>query len=227
VGLERNWKEAEVNYLKSIVINPRFAQANSLYGMICLGFMQGRFEEAEKYGRLAIKLEPLSAIDHADLAWTLYQEHKFDEALDIAKTGIELDNNSFLSHRLAGLSHLALEHYSEAIDTFKYLISISNRHQHAINSLIWAYCLSGNFTEANQLMRELKLRANTEYIAGTHMGISMAHLGNLNTALDCLERAYQDHDPILLTIKHAPHIPDQLRKEPYFETLLDKIGYPD
>ena len=71
--------------------------------------MEGNFDEAEKHGKIAIKLEPLSAIDHADLSWTFYYAHKFEEALAFAKTGIELDANSFLSHRLAGLCYIALK----------------------------------------------------------------------------------------------------------------------
>ena len=35
-------------------------------------------------------------------------------------------------------------------------MKISNRHQHAVNSLIWAYCSNGNFEEAKALMNELE-----------------------------------------------------------------------
>ena len=37
----------------------------------------------------------------------------------IALTGIELDANSFLSHRLAGLSYIGLNRNEEAIETFR------------------------------------------------------------------------------------------------------------
>ncbi len=83
--------------------------------MCYLAFIEGKFEEGEKHGQIAIKLEPLSAIDHADLAWTLLIAHKFQEALAFAKTGIELDGNSFLSHRIKGLCHIALRRYQEQL----------------------------------------------------------------------------------------------------------------
>ena len=87
--------------------------------MIYLGWVEGNFDEAEKHGQIAIKLEPLSAIDHADLSWTLlYMPINLKKHLAVAKTGIELDTNSFLSHRLAGLCYIALKRYEEAIDTF-------------------------------------------------------------------------------------------------------------
>ena len=188
--------------------------------------MEGNFAEAEKHGKIAIKLEPLSAIDHADLSWTLYYANKFEEALSFAKTGIELDANSFLSQRMAGLCYTALKRYEEAIDTLKYLIKISNRHQHTVNSLIWAYCSNGNLREAKALMEELEKRAATEYIGGTHAGLSVAHLNDLDAALLYLEKAFNDRDPIILSLKYSPSVPVLLRNDPRFQNLLERIGFP-
>ena len=159
VCFEWKWEESKKNFRKAIELNPKFVQARSMYGMICLGWVDGKFDEAEEQLQIAIKLEPLSAIDHADLAWTLLMAGKFEEALAIAKTGIELDNNSFLSHRIAGLCYIVLQRYDEAIATFQYLVNLSNRHQQAVNGLIWAYCSNGNFEEARKLMRELETRS--------------------------------------------------------------------
>jgi adenylate cyclase len=223
---EWNWVEAKKNYKKSIELNPKHAQSHSLYGMIYLAWVEGKFDEAEKQGQIAIRLEPLSAIDHADLSWVLYTAHKFEEALTYAKTGIELDGNSFLSQRLAGLCYMALKRYEEAIDTFMYLMKISNRHQHALNGLIWAYASNGNVEEARELMTELEKRSVTEYIAGTHFGLSAAYLGDLDTALKYLEKAFDDRDFTLITLKYLPCVPASLRNDPRFQNLLDRIGFP-
>jgi TolB-like protein/class 3 adenylate cyclase/Tfp pilus assembly protein PilF len=224
IGLDWNWKEAEKNYLKSIELNPRFAQTRALYGMAYLAFNKGDFDEAEKQGRLAVKLEPLSAIVYADLSWTLYTAQKFEEALAVAQAGVEIDTNSFLSQRLAGLNYWALKRFEEAIDTFNYLIKISNRHQQALNDLIWVHCSMGNLKEAEILMHELETKAKSEYIAGTHMGLSAAWLGDVEKAFVYLERAFYDHDPILITIKRGPNIPDLLRDDPRFQKLLDRLA---
>jgi pentatricopeptide repeat protein len=210
----------------AIELNPAYVQARSLYAMICLGWVEGKLAEAEEQGRVAIKLEPLSAIDHADLAWTLLMAHKFEEALAIAKTGIELDNSSFLSHRVAGLCYLQLKRYENAISTFTYLLNISNRHQHAVNSLIWAYCSNGNFEEARALMIELEKKSATEYVACTYLGLSAAYLGDLDKAFQALEKAYNDLDIHIITIKPAPYVPALLRNDPRFQNLLDRIGFP-
>lgn len=224
--LEFNWKEAEKHYLKSIELNPNFSQAYAMYGMVCLGFFQGRFAEAEKQVRIAIKVEPLSAINHADLAWTLHTTGRFEEALAAAKTGIELDNNSFLSHRLAALSYMALNQYENAINILKHLIIISNRNQHAVNNLIWAYCGNKQFEEAKVLFNELKERSNTEYIAGVNVGLSAGMLGDIDGAFDYLEMALNDRDPQLNILKYSPNVPASIKNDPRFENLLNRIGFP-
>ncbi|CAN5280283.1 adenylate/guanylate cyclase domain-containing protein [soil metagenome] len=228
VCFEWKWEESKKNFRKAIELNPKFVQARSMYGMICLGWVDGNFDEAEEQLQTAIKLEPLSAIDHADLAWTLLMAGKFEDALTVARTGIELDNYSFLSHRIAGLCYIVLQRYDEAISTFQYLVNLSNQHQQAVNGLIWAYSSNGNIEEARKLMNELGARAATDYKGSAYFdfGLSAAYLDNLDTAFDALEKAYDDLDPHILTIKRAPYVPALLRNDPRFQNLLDRIGFP-
>jgi adenylate cyclase len=228
VCFERKWEESKKNFQKAIELNPKYVQARSLYAMICLGWVDRNFDEAERQGRIAIKLEPLSAIDHADLAWTLLMAGKFEDALAIAKTGIELDNSSFLSRRVAGLCYMVLHRYHEAITMFQYLVNLSNGHPQAVNCLIWAYCRDGNFEEAKRLMKELEVRATTKDIVNAYydFGLSAAYLGDLDRAFEALEKAYNDIDIHILTIKVAPYVPASLKNDPRFQNLLDRIGFP-
>jgi adenylate cyclase len=221
-----NWVEAKKNFIKSIELNPNYAIGHSIYGMAFLCFIEGNFVEAENQGRIAIKLEPLSAIDHADLAWVLHTAGKFEEALSMAKIGIELDGNSFLSHRLAGLVYLGMERYQEAIDTFQSLVKMSNGHQQVINSLIWAYCGMGNLQEARILMDELLRRSSNEYIAGTFLGVSAAWMGNLDNAMNYLEKAFLDRDPMLNQLRYSLIVPPILKADKRFQDLLVRIGFP-
>jgi tetratricopeptide (TPR) repeat protein len=186
----------------------------------------GDFEAAEKEGRIAIKLEPLSAIDHADLAWTLVTSSKFEAALAEARTGIELDADSFLSHWLAGISLVGLERYEESISTLNHLAEISNRHQHSLSTLIWAHCANGNPDPARILMNELEERSETEYITGTYMGLSAAYLGDFDAAFNHFEKAFDDRDPLLITLRHMPYVPQSLRNDVRFQKLIDRIGFP-
>jgi adenylate cyclase len=111
---------------------------------------------------------------------------KIEEALSVALTVVEIDANSFLAQRLAGLCYMTLQHYDKAIETFHHLLTISNRHQHAVNSLIWTCCRSGKTEEAKVLMQELEQRSASKYISGRYRGLLAAYLGNLDAALGFL-----------------------------------------
>jgi tetratricopeptide (TPR) repeat protein len=128
---------------------------------------------------------------------------------------------------LAGLCYIALKRYEEAIETLNYLMKISNRHQHALTALISAYCDSKNVAVAGTLMEELKRRSATEYIGCTYFALSAAYLGDVNTALDYLEKGYDDRDPIIVQIKNSPFVPPSLRSDPRFQNLLERIGFPE
>ncbi|MFN2438547.1 MAG: adenylate/guanylate cyclase domain-containing protein, partial [Chitinophagaceae bacterium] len=112
---ERNWKEAKNHYLKSIELNPRYAQVHYWYGWDYLSWIEGDFAEAQKHGELAIKLEPLSAICYGHYALILHAAGKFKEGVEICKTGIEIDPNSFLCHLSEGLCYTGLQQYEDAI----------------------------------------------------------------------------------------------------------------
>jgi tetratricopeptide (TPR) repeat protein len=88
-------------FLKSIEINPRYAEAHYRYGWNYLACVEGKFDEAEKHGDIAIKLE-LGSICYANYSLILSAASKYSEAIAACKTGIELDPNSFLCHLSAG-----------------------------------------------------------------------------------------------------------------------------
>jgi hypothetical protein len=107
------------------------------------------------------------------------------------------------------------------------MLEISDRHQHVVNCLIWVQCSIGNVEDAGVLMDELETKAKTEYIASAHLSLSAAWLGDLEKAILYLEKAYHDHDPIIITLKKDPTVPALLRNNARFRSLIDSIGAPE
>ncbi len=80
--------------------------------------------------------------------------------------------------------------------------------------------------EAKMLMNELKERSLAEYIGGILFGLSAAYLGDLDTAFEYLNKAFDDRDTHLIIIKYSPYVPALLKNDPRFKNLLDRIGFP-
>ena len=74
---------------------------------------------------------------------------------------------------------------------------------------------------------ELKEKSLKEYVANTFTAYSASCLDDLDTAFEYLDKAYRDHDPILLMLKYQPSVPAALKKDPRYQQFLDRIGFPD
>ena len=52
-----------------------------------------------------------------------------------------------------------------------------------------------------------------------------SYLGDLDTALNYLEKAYGYRDPVLITLKYFPAVPASLRGDLRFQNLLERIVF--
>ncbi|HET6539606.1 MAG TPA: adenylate/guanylate cyclase domain-containing protein [Chryseolinea sp.] len=222
---EWNWAQAKENFLKSISLNPRYAEGHFRYAWNYLACVEGKFEEAEKHASAAIQHEPLSSLCYAMYAFILHGAGKFNEALNASKTGIELDANSFLCWVNMGVSQIALGQYEDAIFSFESVLRLSAKQIMPIHGLIWVYCLTGRKDQGYLLMNELKEKSKSEYVAPAFTAISAAYLNEVDEAFDYLEKAYAERDPALLVLKHARWVPLNLRKDSRFQSLLNRIGF--
>jgi adenylate cyclase len=223
---EWNWAEAKKNFQKALELNPKNAEVHYRYGWNYLTWVEGNFDEAGKHGEVALKLEPLHSICYATYSLILYVAGKYEKALTISNMGLELESNSFLCLINKGSVENALHKYEDAIATFKAAMAVSNRHHFAVNGLIWNYCLIGKYDEANELLNELKERSQKEYIGNTLMALSFAYFNKLDEAFEYLDKAYNDRDPMILTIKYLDWSHPSMRNDPRYQKMLDAIGFP-
>ena len=223
---EWNWVEAEKNFTKCIELNPGYAQAYYWYGLNYLAWVKHDLAAAEKQGRIVIDLEPLSSICFGMYGAILHSSGKYPEALNACKTGIELDANSYICHLYKGWCYLALHQLDEAAEAFSQLMMVSRRHHFSTNSLILTYCFMGKMEEARVLLNELKTRPAEEYVGYASIALSVAFVDGVDEAFIYLDKAFEDRDPVLLTLKYNGLVSSTLRSDPRFQLLLEKIGFP-
>jgi adenylate cyclase len=224
---EWSWELAESYYLEAIRRNPQYAVSHYWYGINLLAWVKGDFEQAEKQGAICIQLEPLSAVCHGIYASILLVAGKFEQALAVARTGVELDPESFLCLLYEGWATLYLGQCQAAITTFERLILVTNKHHFALSALIVACCQTGDYQRAREVFAEIKGKCQQLDIACTGTGIAAAHLQELDEAMAYLEKGFQAHDPLLLTLKYEHWVPANLKADARFQELLDRIGFPE
>jgi len=223
---EWNWEEGERMFRKSLELNSKYAQAHFWYGSLFLAWVKGDFFDAEKHGKIAVELDPLSPICYGMYGSILHTVGKYKEALEACKKGIELDPYSFNCHLFLGWSYLHMKQYKEAVQTFEYLASISNKHHFSQNSLILAYCTIWRFDKARALMQALRERSAKEFISATVTALSAAYLDDLDEAFAYLEKGYESRDAMMLSLRYEHWVPDSMREDPRFAKMLERIGFP-
>ena len=79
--------------------------------------------------------------------------------------------------------------------------------------------------EARECIRELKERLAEEAVGVFEIALVYAGLGEKDLAFEWLERAYDEHDKGLVSLKVDPPL-DPLRSDPRFQDLLRRMNFP-
>jgi serine/threonine-protein kinase len=86
------------------------------------------------------------------------------------------------------------------------------------------YGLGGEKERAREMLERLAGMARTGYVPSTSFAIVHLGLGELDRALDWLEKGLAVHDPPLCSLNVHP-VYDPLRGEPRFQRLLAALGF--
>jgi tetratricopeptide (TPR) repeat protein len=85
------------------------------------------------------------------------------------------------------------------------------------------YARSGNLQQARKVIEQLNRLPAQTYVAPCYPALVYLALDENNTALDLLEKAYQERSGCVTFLK-AVHDYDPLRPDPRFIALLKKVG---
>jgi predicted Zn-dependent protease len=122
------------------------------------------------------------------------------------------------------LSYEQLSRPSDAIREFEQLSARAPMSLH-VAALGHAYAVDGHRQKAQQVLKRLQARSDTEYVSPFDFATMYAGLGDRSRTLEWLEKAYQRRVPYMLYLAVDPHF-DHFRGEPRFRDLVQRIGLP-
>jgi TolB-like protein/Tfp pilus assembly protein PilF len=183
------------------------------------------FDRAITAGKRAIDLDPLSLINNADLGWVYCMARRYDEAIAQAHKTLEMDPRFYVARYYLGHALQFSGHLPEA--TAEYAKAAELDDDPVVLALLGqAYARSGRTDEARTILARLTEHAKSHYVSGYSFAIVFLGLGEKGHAMDALERAYRvDAGYDLFLIKVDP-ILDDLRGDPRFEALVQKVLAP-
>ncbi len=226
-----DWKGAENEYKTAIDLNPNYATARLWYAEH-LAF-RGRTDEALEEISKALELDPFSVTVNRMKGNILGFSKRYDEAIVQLKNAEELfPDNTLVKYNL-GDTFAAKEMYAEAVGYYLSAMNSDGENPETIQKLKGAYETGGwngfwqTYLEIQLELRETLLQKNpTVYIDNENIAYAFAAVKNRERTLEFLNKAYEERDPDLVTIKTS-EVYAFLADDPQFKELLKKIGLPE
>ena len=205
---------------RAVELKPNYATAHHWLALAHLTLAQ--FDSAISEAKRAIELDPLSLVINADTSWIYFSARRYDEAEAQVRKTLEIGPQFFLAHYYLGEVLQFKAHLSEAIAEFQKAFELNN-DPYSLAMLGQAYGRNGQRDEAQKILARLNEEAKSHYVAPYALALVQIALGDKDRAIEELERAYaQGETNYLFAIKVDPML-DDLRGDPRFEALADKI----
>ncbi len=202
----------------AIQLNPNLALAYDQYGWTFSEM--GRFDEAIAAEKKALEFDPLNPFMNTELGFFLYWARRYDEAIVQIRKTLELDANNAWAYSILGWCSIWKGNKAEAIAQFQKATTLDDLPWY-IGSLGYAHAVAGDRAKAEQILRELDEQAKQHYVSPANPATIYLGLGDKTKALDCLEKAWEDRDPIFWW--NHDQLYDSVRNEPRFRALMQKV----
>jgi len=216
-----DFAQANREFQRAIELNPNYATGHQQYGNNTLSAL-GRFDDAIAEGKKAVDLDPLSLVINADLGVNYCYARRYDDAIAQLRKTIEMDPGYYFAHinlaqvlEMKGARDAAIAEYQKA--------RALNDDPAVLGYLGRVYGISGNKTETQKILEELKKLSKERYVSDYSFALVYIGLGDKEEALRWLEQSYLDRAGSDVGWIRVDPLLDPLRNEPRFEALAEKI----
>jgi serine/threonine-protein kinase len=218
-----NWRDAEREFRRAIELDPRYVQARTWFAFEVLAPL-GRLDEATAQVRTALEAEPLSSTLNLHAAMVALQGHRADDAIEYARTILELDPGFLFAHVWLGMAYELQHRYDAAIAEFEKVVQPLRDVAPGWQGLLaHALARAGRRSEAETILADLRQHAQRRYTDAVLQAVAHVGLGQPEEAIECLERAADDRSPLLVV---SYPVLDPLRSHPRFVRLMARLGLP-
>jgi TolB-like protein/DNA-binding winged helix-turn-helix (wHTH) protein/Flp pilus assembly protein TadD len=218
-----NWVGAGKEFERAIALDPNYPTAHQWYSEYLDDL--GRGEEALVEAQTALTLDPLSINANHQLARAQYFVRRWDQAIDTTQKTLEMDPNFAIAHLRLGRAYAAKGLYPEAIKQFHEFSNLSGDVPMATASIGNALARSGDRPGAIRALNGLRLFSKHNHVPSICFALVHAGLGDNDQAIAWLEQAYKERSDFLLVLNVDPLF-DPLRRDPRFQELLRRVGFP-
>ncbi len=149
------------------------------------------WQNSESLFRHALAVTDNNIVAHVNLASTLLDQNRFDEAAEQCRRALALRPDSPDALKNLGLALAGSGQWSEAVAQYQRALEINPKDDQVLNSLGLAFANQGKLTLAeDHFRRALEHHANSPE-AWSNLGLTLAFQARTPEAIDCYHRALQ------------------------------------
>ena len=215
-----DWAIAESTFKRAISLDPTYATAHHWYALLLVA--TSRPLEAVVEVKRAQELEPLSLAISTGLGFVYHLNRDYDRAVEAFGKTLEMEPSFTLARRRLGQTWLAKGMFESAVAEIERAAAVSPDTE-TLAALGQAYAVSGNAAGAKRLLDQLVALSSVRYIPAFFLARIYVGLGELDLALENLEKAYDERYGMLAYLKQEAAF-DRLQSDPRFQAFLERVG---
>ena len=170
----------------------------------------------------ALLLDPFSLGQNYCVGRFLYSARKYDEAIEHFRQALELDSNFPPSHLGLAYAYEQEEAYDEAVSENQKALSLLGFEAEKIAACKEAYVACGWTSYWQKRLDLAEEQSQHRYVSAYSIAEKYLRLGEKDTALEHLEKAYEQRDPSLIVLGVEP-LWDVIRSDRRFHDLLCRM----
>jgi DNA-binding winged helix-turn-helix (wHTH) protein/TolB-like protein/Tfp pilus assembly protein PilF len=220
--IEGDWSAAERAFIRARDLNPNYQRFHLDYAHY-LRLMK-RFEEAVAESKRVLDIDPLSVLYNRNVALALYFARQYDEAIKQCRKTLELEPGMPRAYRWLAKSYEQKGLYDQAVEAWLKTEQFTVHGPEAGAALRGAYAASGwkgFWRKAIDLKKARTKQMNVDLYS---LAESYARLGDKDQAFAWLEKAYEQNDRSLLIWLNCDPFWDDLRADPRYADLVQRMG---
>jgi len=215
-----DWKTSEDHFKRALDLDPNGALAHAYYAHLLSN--TGRHGEAKREIRRAREIDPINLIYAAMEGQILSFSGEIDDSDIVLRSVIELEPNFWLAHLFIARNYIIKNMWADALASAQRATQITNGNSEATGAIAFILGKQGNMETARSVVNELEARSRSRHVSAYCIALGYLGVGDKVAAMDLLEKAVEDKEPLVVFLKVDPRW-NELRRETRFTELLDRL----
>ncbi len=222
---EWDWKKSEQEYLKALAINPNHPPARLMYSYL-LKFVLQRHVEAQAQTELAYSLDPLNPAIKTGYAFMLGEKGDYQSALALAQEVDAIDPGNIMAHNVIHVTAYRLKDYETLLKSERYLLPmLMPVEQDFFDKIHRIFKESGVVEAYKEILSHLEKFAENNFVSFAEMALRYLFAGQPDKAMNCIEKGYELHDPLMPMITSKIFFQDAFSGNPRFIAICEKMNF--